>query len=121
MFKTSQSYAAKNLGVHRDTASPGNPIVQVEADRGALVARPIFHPRCDGVGVLLSDRGTLSPAISLFTVKVSLSIPQEKSTSGIVLSNAGGICGLPKAARKLLNFNEPGKNFVQTRPSLAQN
>jgi hypothetical protein len=83
------------------------------------VARPIFHPRCDGVGVLLSGRGTLSPAISLFTVTGSVSIPQEKSTSGIVLSHACGICGVPKGARKPLNFNEPGKIFVQTRRSLA--
>ncbi|CAN7363214.1 hypothetical protein LJR098_003041 [Rhizobium sp. LjRoot98] len=81
------------------------------------MARPIFHPRCDGAGVFLSGRGTLSPAISLFTVKGSVSIPQEKSTSGIVLGHADGICGVPEGARKLLNFNEPGKIFVQMRRS----
>ena len=119
MFKTSQSYCRQNRGVHRDTASPANPIVQVEAGRGALVARPIFHPRCDGVGVFLSGCGTLSSAISLFTVRGSVSIPQEKSTSGIVLSRSESISATAGGLRKLLKFNEPGKIFVQTRRSVA--
>ena len=46
---------------------------------------------------------------SLFTVGGSVSIPQEKSTSGIVLSRAGGFLGPPKGARKPLNFNDTGK------------
>ncbi|WP_426130137.1 hypothetical protein [Pararhizobium sp. PWRC1-1] len=104
MFKTSQSYAAKIVGSIGILHLPETQSFRLKQAGGLLWQGQSFIPAATALELYCLAAELCRQPSLLCTVKVSVSIPLEKSTSGIVLSHAGGVCGVWKGPRKLLNL-----------------